>query len=180
MFRQMGAVHIDTDIIAREVTVKGSLGLDRIIDLFGDDFLLPDGELDRRKLGRTVFRDKEKLSVLTGILNPLILERTLALSQDESKIHMINAPVLFEAGFDVYMDAIIVVSASVESSIKRGMLRDGLSLEEITSRLGNQISLNEKIKAADYVIDNSGSLEQTRIQAEAIWNSLNNSPKTQM
>ena len=180
IFRQLGAVHIDTDIIAREVTTKESDGLKRIITFFGTDFLLPDGELDRRKLGRTVFTDPEKLSALTGILNPLILERTLILSRDESIIHMINAPVLFESGFDAYMDVIIVVSAPVDSSIKRGMLRDGLSLEEITSRLGNQISLNEKIKAADYVIDNSGSLEQTRIQAEAIWNSLNNSPKTRM
>lgn len=180
IFRQLGAVHIDTDIIAREVTEKGSSGLRRITELFGDGFLLPTGELDRRKLGRTVFTDPEKLAALTGVLNPLILERTLNLSNDESMIYMINAPVLFEAGFNAYMDVIIVVSAPVDSSINRGMIRDGLSLEEITSRLNNQISLNEKIKAADYVIDNSGTIEQTRIQAEAIWNSLNNSQKTRM
>lgn len=180
IFRVLGAVHIDTDIIAREVTAKGSDGLKRITDLFGTDYLLPDGELDRRKLGQTVFVDKDKLSALTAILNPLILEKTLNLSNDMSKIHMINAPVLFESGFDAYMDVIIVVSASIESSINRGMIRDGLSLEEITSRINNQISLNEKIQAADYVIDNSGSIEQTRIQAEAIWNSLNNSQKMRM
>ena len=180
IFRQFGAIHVDTDIIAREVTAKDSPGLNMIADLFGTEFLLPNGELDRRKLGRTVFNDHEKLVRLTDVLNPLILERTLYLSKDESRIFMINAPVLFEAGFDTYMDIIIVVSTPIDSSINRGMLRDGLSLEEITSRLNNQISLNEKIKAADYVIDNSGSIEQTRIQAEAIWNSLNNSPKTRM
>lgn len=180
LFRQFGAIHIDTDIIAREVTVKGSDGLKKLTDLFGTEFLLPSGELDRRKLGRAVFNDPEKLNRLTGILNPLILEKTLNLSKNESEIYMINAPVLFEAGFDTYMDVIIVVSAPIDSSITRGMIRDGLSFEEITSRMNNQISLNEKIKAADYVIDNSGSIEQTRIQAEAIWNSLNNSQKTRM
>ena len=180
IFREFGASHIDTDIISREVTRPGTEGLQQIVNRFGCEFLLDSGELDRRKLGRAVFTNPSFLSDLTGILYPLILERTLELSRDISKVHMINAPVLFEAGFDRYMDAVIVVSTPVISSIERGKIRDGLSHEEILSRLDNQISLNEKIRSADYVIDNSGTVEQTRIQAEAIWNNLISSRKTRM
>ena len=180
IFGEFGAYHIDTDVISREISSPGTNGYQRIINCFGNSYLLDSGELDRRKLGKAVFTDPTMLSELTSILYPLILEQTLKLSQDNSKIHMINAPVLFEAGFDRYMDTIIVVSAPLSSSINRGKIRDGLSTEEILSRLENQISLNEKIKAADYVIDNSGTIEQTRIQAEAIWNNLISSKKTLM
>ena len=177
IFRDFGAFHIDTDSISRELTRPGTDGLKQIITRFGSSFLLDSGELDRRKLGKTVFTDTAKLSDLTSILYPLILARTLDLSQDTRKVYMINAPVLFEAGFDSYMDAIIVVATPLLSSIERGILRDGLSHEEVLSRLQNQISLNEKVKSADYVIDNSGTRDQTRIQAEAIWNNLISSRK---
>ena len=180
IFTTFGAIHIDTDIISREITQPESDGLKQITDIFGEDFILPSGELDRRKLGMRVFSNPDDLSRLTAVLYPMILKRTMDLSRDNSFIYMINAPVLFEAGFNTYMDSILVVSAPVNLSVKRGIIRDGLSQDEIMNRLNNQISLNEKIQSADYVIDNSGTLEQTRIQAEAIWNNLISSQKTRM
>ena len=89
-----------------------------------------------------------------------------------NKIYIINAPVLFESGFYSHMDANIVVSANHDQILHRGKLRDDLTYEEIESRLAHQISLNEKISRADYVIDNSGSIENTRQQVEIIWNNL--------
>lgn len=172
IFSTFGAVIIDTDILSRELTMPKTTALDKIISIFGKAFLFPDGQLDRRKLGRFVFEDPEKVSILNSILHPLILKETLNRSEDESKIFMINAPLLFEAGFDSFMDQIIVVSASIDLSVQRGSSRDGLTYEEIKGRLRHQNSLNEKIQHADYVIDNSGSMENTRIQAEAIWNNL--------
>jgi dephospho-CoA kinase len=178
IFSAFGAIHIDTDIISRDITQPESPGLKKIIAAFGSEFILPSGGLDRRKLGMRVFSSPDELFKLTSILYPLILNRTIELTPDSSCIYMINAPVLFEAGFDAYMDAIIVVSSPIDLSVERGTSRDGLSHDEIMNRLNNQISLNEKIKSADYVIDNSGTLEQTRIQAEAIWNNLISSQKT--
>ena len=172
MFSALGAVIIDTDVLARELTMPEMPALQKIISLFGKDFLSSDGRLDRRKLGAFVFKDTAKVSALNEILHPLILNETIKRSADKTVIYMINAPLLFEAGFNPFMDSIIVVSSSINLSIQRGSARDGLSDKEIKERLNHQNSLNEMIKHADYVIDNSGSIENTRIQAEAIWNNL--------
>ncbi|MGL4369295.1 MAG: dephospho-CoA kinase [Spirochaetota bacterium] len=172
IFEEMGAIVIDTDIISREIMLPGSAGLNAVIKAFGSSFLDNSGALDRRRFGRFVFEDGKRVETLNKITHPLILEQTLALSSDPAGIFIINAPVLFESGFDKYMDRIIVVSAPHESSVKRGISRDKITAEEIEQRLKNQISLNEKIKNADYTVDNSGSLENTRKQVVTIWNSL--------
>jgi len=90
---------------------------------------------------------------------------------------MVNTPLLFESGFDRFMDLNIVVTANTDQALERGALRDNITKEEIRERLNNQISLNEKIKKADYVIDNSGGLENTRRQVVEIWNTLTNSTR---
>ena len=171
-FKGKGAIIIDTDILARELVVPGSPALEKIVTTFGSEFLNEDLSLNRKKLGEHVFSDKKKVTLLNDILHPLILQETLNRSENKALIYIINAPLLFEAGFDRYTHPNIVVISSVEQSIERGMKRDGLSKEEIMNRLSSQFSLNEKIKRADYIIDNSDSLEKTRIQAEEIWNNL--------
>ena len=121
-----------------------------------------------------MFADKERVAVLNSIVHPAIFDRVMSLSPDFGKIYMINAPVLFEAGFEHYMDMIIVVKASPDQSISRGMIRDGLSSQEIKERLSHQNSLNEKIQKADYIIDNSGEIDITRKQVYETWNKIIN------
>jgi dephospho-CoA kinase len=173
MFGELGAWVIDTDIIAREIVEPGSEGLKMLIGEFGRDILDPDGTLNRRGLAKMVFNDPDRVKRLNGITHPLILNKTLELTvKNEGAIYMVNTPLLFEAGFDQYMDKNIVVTAGNDQVIKRGINRDGITETEIRDRLKNQISLNDKIKKADYVIDNSGALENTKRQVLSIWKTL--------
>jgi dephospho-CoA kinase len=171
-FEECGATVIDTDIIAREIVEPGSPLLANIISTFGERFLNADGSLNRRELGKHVFSDPENTKTLNTLLHPAILQETLKRTVSPDIPYVINAPVLFEAGFDSHMDVIITVSASIESLIDRGVKRDGLSKEEIISRISRQFSLKEKEARADYIIDNSGDLENTKRQVIEIWNKI--------
>lgn len=174
LFEQYGAVVIDTDIISRELMSPEQEVYYKVLSTFGNAFLKEDMTIDRRKLGSFVFADSERVAVLNSIVHPAILDRVMSLSPDCGKIYMINAPVLFEAGFEHYMDLIIVVKASPDQSISRGMIRDGLSSQEIKERLSHQNSLNEKLQKADYIIDNSGEIDITSKQVYETWNKIIN------
>lgn len=173
MFEKLGAENIDTDIIAREIVKQGSPVLKKITDEFGLSILSSDGSLNRPKLAEIVFSDKTKLAKLNNITHPEILRITLERS-NSNKIYVINVPLLFESGFDKVMDKTILVTASYNQVIKRGIIRDSLTKEDIEKRLQHQISLNEKMKLADYVIDNSNSPENTERQVINLWNILTN------
>ena len=174
LFRELGASVIDTDLIAREIMEPGKKGLQDLIHEFGDSFIKSDGTLDRRAFANYVFSCEEKVRRLNEITHPIILNIVLERRKGNG-IYMINTPLLFESGFDRYMDKNIVVTAGDEQVILRGCKRDNISPEEIKERLKHQIPLNEKIKLADYVIDNSGSIEQTKRQVFDIWKVLNQS-----
>ncbi|HOW84264.1 MAG TPA: dephospho-CoA kinase [Spirochaetota bacterium] len=171
MFRAMGAEVIDTDILAREIVEPGGEGLARIVAEFGKEFLDGDGTLSRRRFAAHVFSDPGKVKILNGITHPIILDLTLKRSSGGG-VYMVNTPLLFEAGFDRHMDKNIVVVARSEQVVARGIERDGITAEEIKQRLEHQIPLNEKMKMADYVIDNSGAIENTRRQVIELWNTL--------
>jgi len=171
LFRELGASVIDTDLIAREIMEPGKKGLQDLIHEFGDSFIKSDGTLDRRAFANYVFSCEEKVRRLNEITHPIILNIVLERSKGNG-IYMINTPLLFESGFDRYMDKNIVVTAGDEQVILRGCKRDNISPEEIKERLKHQIPLNEKIKLADYVIDNSGNIDNTKRQVADIWNIL--------
>ena len=169
MFEKLGAGVVDTDIIAKEIMEPGHEGLAAIIDEFGDSFII-EGRLDRRAFADYVFKDSVKVKRLNEITHPLI--RKLTEERTKSGLFMVNVPLLFETGFDKFMDRNIVVFSERSQAIERGMLRDNISENEIEARLKYQIPLNEKKRLADYVIDNSGSLENTQRQVVEIWNIL--------
>ncbi len=178
MFEELGARVIDTDIIARDIVEPGTEGLAFLVEEFGPEIIGNDGALDRRGFGNLVFKDPERVKRLNEITHPLILKKAAEIFQSTPEaIFMVNTPLLFESGFDRFMDKNIVVTAGIEQALERGSLRDNISKEEIQDRLNNQISLNEKVKRADYVIDNSGGLENTRRQVVEIWNTLKNSTR---
>jgi len=172
LFREFGAEVIDTDIVAREIMEPGQKGLESLISHFGKEFLDENGSLKRREFGVYVFAEKERVDLLNSITHPLILDEVKRRSSGGC-IYMVNVPLLFESGYDRIMDKNIVVTAENDQVLDRGVERDGISKEEIISRLNHQIPLNEKIKLADYIIDNSGSLENTRRQVTNLWNILN-------
>jgi dephospho-CoA kinase len=171
MFERLGAHVIDTDVLAREIMEPGQEGLEAVTGEFGDSFLNPDGSLDRRAMANFVFADPEKVKRLNAITHPLIHKRTMDLSSGQG-IFMINVPLLFETGLNRLMDRNIVVFAEREQAISRGVLRDRITENEIGERLNHQIPINEKKNLADYVIDNSGSMENTERQVVELWNIL--------
>ncbi|MCU0849155.1 MAG: dephospho-CoA kinase [Spirochaetes bacterium] len=171
LFGELGAHVIDTDILAREITEPGTGALEKIKSEFGTAFIKSDGTLDRRGLANHVFKSPELVKRLNQITHPAIMEAVLKASAGEG-IFMVNTPLLFESGFDRIMEINIVVTAGTEQILERGIKRDDITEGEILERLRHQISLNEKIKMADYVIDNSGSLENTKRQVIAIWKIL--------
>lgn len=176
MFQDLGAQVIDTDILAREIVMPGADGLKALVREFGVEILAADGGLDRRAFANIVFKSPEKVSRLNEITHPLILQKVIdSVAQSPDDIFMINTPLLFESGFDRVMDKNIVVVANRSQVLERGVKRDNISEQEIMDRLDHQISLNEKVKMADHVIDNSSTLENTKRQVLEIWNSLTNS-----
>ncbi len=172
MFEQLGAIVIDTDIIAREIVTPPSPVLDTLVQTFGSDILTPDGTLNRRYLAQKVFTDATLVEKLNAITHPAIFHEVMKISSERSIIYMINTPLLFETEFYKYMDKNIVVIANTEQVLKRGVMRDGITEDEIKARLNHQISLKEKMKLADYIINNSGSLENTKKQVEELWKTL--------
>ncbi|MCX8122579.1 MAG: dephospho-CoA kinase [Spirochaetes bacterium] len=172
MFEQLGAIVIDTDIIARQIVTPPSPVLDTLVKTFGDDILNQDGTLNRRYLAQKVFTCKKNVDMLNSITHPAIFHEVMQRSNNSNSIYMINTPLLFETEFYKYMDKNIVVIANTDQVIKRGVIRDGISEDEIKARLNYQISLKEKMQLADYIIDNSGSLENTKKQVEELWKTL--------
>jgi dephospho-CoA kinase len=177
MFEKLGASTLDTDVIAREIVEPGKTAYHQILDHFGNSILKADLTLDRKKLASIVFTNKEKLELLNSITHPIILKITLERSANKSKKFIINVPLLFQAGYDIYMDIIIIVTAQDELLIKRGAARDKSTEEDAKLRLISQNSINPYFKKADYIIDNSLSIENTKNQVIEIWNSLINTKK---
>ncbi|MCL1864261.1 MAG: dephospho-CoA kinase [Spirochaetes bacterium] len=171
MFGELGAEVIDTDIIAREIMEPEHEALKQIIERFGSEFIKSDGTLDRRGFANSVFGNNEKVKVLNEITHPAI-KKTVIERTSDNKIYMINTPLLFEAEFDKFMDYNIVVTANEGQVLSRGSKRDKIFEDEIKERLKHQIPLNEKIKLADYIIDNSGSIEHTKRQVVNLWKIL--------
>lgn len=180
IFRELGAVVLEADRVAREVVAPGTDAYRRILEVFGRDLVLPDGSLDRRKLGQIVFKDAVARRRLNAITHPEIRRRVQAQIEQLAVEHpdavvLVDIPLLLDtAGRDAFdLDGVIVVLATPEQQISRLIARDGLTLEEAEQRLAAQRPLAEKALEADWVIDNTGTIERTRSQVEALWNELN-------
>ncbi|NUN14627.1 MAG: dephospho-CoA kinase [Myxococcales bacterium] len=163
ILKSKGYPVIDADQVARKVVEPGQPALEQIVATFGPEYLLPNGTLDRRQLGATVFQNPELRRTLEQITHPLIAAETAKLLQIiASRGHDLvfyEAPVLFEAGRTGLVNAIVVVASKPETQMARVARRDNLSLDEIRRRLDAQWPLDDKIKAADYVIWNDTDLE---------------------
>jgi len=159
---------IDADIIARQVVAPGSAGLKQIGTTFGADYLTADG-LDRKKLGQLVFTHPEELARLEAITTPLIqdeIQRQLAGYQAQRvPVVLIDAPTFFEVGYLINLvDHVMVVATDATTQRQRLMARDGLSTADAQARMDRQWPIDRKIAQATVVIDNGGTIAQTRQQ----------------
>ena len=172
---EMGCHIIPADQFAHALMEPGGAAYDEVVIEFGRQILFPDGRVDRKRLGAIVFSNPAKLARLNQITHPrvtaLILVRLDELEQSEplasGGIVVVEAALLVEAGFHRYLDRLIVIDCGREEQIKRLMERS-LSRDQAESRLAAQMPPEEKRRYAHYVIDSSGSKENTRLQVERI------------
>lgn len=173
MFRELGAAVVDADRLARDVVEPGQPALEEIRERFGPEVLTPDGALDRAKMGDIVFTDERARRLLNSIVHPRVAERSrdaiAAHAAAGAEIVMYEAALLVENGIHRGLDGLIVVSAPEDVQIERICQRDGLSEEAARSRIAAQLPLEDKLAAADDVIDNTGSLDHTREQVREVW-----------
>ncbi|MBV5123092.1 dephospho-CoA kinase [Bacillus halotolerans] len=172
MLIDKGITVIDADIIAKQAVEIGMPAYRQIIDEFGEDILLENGDIDRRKLGALVFTNEQKRLALNSIVHPAVREEMLK-RRDESIANqetfvVLDIPLLFESKLESLVDKIIVVSVTKELQLERLTKRNQLTEEEALSRIRSQMPLEEKVSRADNVIDNSGTLEETKQQLEEI------------
>ncbi|MGW0061308.1 dephospho-CoA kinase [Streptosporangium sandarakinum] len=170
----LGAVVIDADRIAREVVEPGTEGLARVVEAFGAGILRADGTLDRPKLGSIVFSDPERLAVLNGIVHPLVGARVAELQDraDADAIVVYDVPLLAENGLALMYDVVVVVDAADDVRIARLVELRGMARQDAEARIAAQASREDRLKVADIVVPNEGSLEELTARAEEVWAEL--------
>ncbi len=173
MLKGLGFYIIDADEIAHSVYEKGEKAYFDIVKAFGTEILNKNGEIDRKKLGKLVLNDKERLSLLEGIVHPAVEQKRLEILEKIKKrepnayiIH--DIPLLFEKNLQSMFDCVIVVYVPKEVQIKRLMERDCISKEEALKKVSLQLSIEEKRRLADIVVDNSKTLDETQKQVKNI------------
>lgn len=179
-FRQMGAVVVGADQLAREVVRPGTRVLEKLVERFGRDILRADGHLDRPALANLIFSDSRAREDLNAIMHPAIAEladkRLEELKARQPELIVYEVPLLFETGAEKRVDAVLVVTAREDVQLRRLMSRDGLDEEQARARLESQMPQAQKVARADYVIDNSASRDETLRQARELFAKLTRGP----
>lgn len=168
-----GADVIDYDVLAREAVEPGTPGLAAIVRRFGDDVLQPDGSLDRPALGAVVFADDTARRDLEGITHPAI--RELAVARETASVAPVlvhDHPLLVEMGMAGSCDLVVVVDVPPEVQVQRLVEQRGMSADDARARLAAQTSREERLAAADVVLDNTGSVDDLLAAVDSLWERL--------
>jgi len=176
-FEKLGAIVIDADQVSRQVVEPGSPALKELTVAFGENILNPDGSLNRTLVAEIVFSSDEKRELLNSIIHPIIfneINSTIEKHREKgAEIIILEAALILEKkGLIKLIDKLIVVSIDEETQKKRLEGRGDLSREQINARINSQLTNNEKIKYADYIIDNNQDLVNTREQVRELWGKL--------
>ena len=176
IFLEIGIPSIDTDAVYREMTLSDSSCMRALRQEFGDEVVNSLGGLDRTRLGSIVFNDPSRLKILNKIAHSFILDETrrrIAIYRDEGfPAAIVDAPVLFESGFDLECDEVICVIADKESRIKRIMSRDRITREAAEKRIASQMPDEILISKCDHVIYNNSDIESLREEIITLKNKL--------
>jgi len=176
MLGECGAVVVSADDLARQAVAPGSEALAALTERFGREILAADGTLARERLAELVFADASARADLNRITHPAIARlaeaRLARLRAAGHTLIVYEAPLLFEAGAESRVDQVLVVSAAAEVQLQRLMRRDAISVDDAQARIAAQMPIVEKIRRADYLIDNSGPPAETRQQVDALCKEL--------
>ena len=184
LLAEKGAIPINADAIGHQLLKADSPVIDELTEAFGQDILDASGDVSRKKLGAIVFQDKAARERLNSLLHPLIIERSRGearrlVTEDPTCVVLLDAPLLIEAGAYDTVDLIVVVTASSEMQLRRTLERSvaqgrPLTESEVRARIDSQMPVTEKVKYADVVIENEGTLEALCRQVDALWRKLQN------
>jgi dephospho-CoA kinase len=172
MLREAGIPVLDADRISKEVTAPGGRAYDAVVRAFGKEIVRGDGSIDRVRLGEIVFADPRLRLRLEAITHPAILEAMkeaiAGIEREGKRAVVVEAALIHESGKKGLFEAVISVSCDRETAISRLAARDGMSRSQAEARLRAQMDADRKAGASEYVIDNSGDLEETRRQVERL------------
>ncbi len=176
MLRGLGAEVVDVDLVGRAVVRQGCPAYNKIIENFGSSVLMPDGEINRKKLGNIVFSAPEKLQLLNQITHPAIIEQVNHMiesyQQQNKKAVVVDAAILIEMGLYRYVDNVWLVMVDRETQLSRVMERDRLSKQDAENRIKAQMSNEERKAYADVVIDNSQPIDTVKNVVKELWTNL--------
>jgi dephospho-CoA kinase len=175
-FRELGAHIIDFDELAREVTHPRSKAWKEIVEYFGKGVLNEDLTIDRQKLAAIVFSEKEKVAKLNRIVHPEVFKEDGRITNrikklDPGALIVKDIPLLFEAARPIRLDKVVVVFASKQTQLRR-LEEKGMGRKDAENRIRSQSPLEEKVRSADFVVNNDGPPEETKRQVEEIYSSL--------
>lgn len=183
VFKRLGAKVIDADRLVHELLAPGEDAWKEVRKHFGDSILLPDHTIDRRRLGEIVFSEPEERRWLNACLHPRVFEaynarvRNIA-EREPDAIVVFDAALLIETGYHRRMDKTVLVYAELEQQISRLMQRDSFTREQAMARINSQMPLADKQKYADYVIMNTGTLEEAERSAHEVYKKIQSEAAT--
>ena len=173
LLQQHGAAIIDADRLGHEAYAPHSEAWEAVVAAFGADILTPESEIDRRQLGAIVFGDAGQLELLNGIMHPIMArmveDRKAKLSDDGVAVAVVEAAVLFEAGWDALVDEVWTTEAPVDTVVERLHERNGLDEEEARKRINSQMSAAERNRRSDVVVNNGADLAALQSTVSALW-----------
>ncbi|HSB13391.1 MAG TPA: dephospho-CoA kinase [Bryobacteraceae bacterium] len=178
----MGCHLIKADELGHQVLLPGGEAYDGVVREFGAGILNPDGTIDRKRLASEVFGNPERLAALTRLVHPPVIRReeefiAKIAAREPDAIAVVEAAILIETGSYKRFDTIILAVCGEQQQVERAVLRDGADPDEIRARIRRQMPLEEKRKYATYIIDTSGSKEDTLRQTRAVYNLLRSIPQ---
>ena len=168
-----GAALIDADAVGHEAYTPNSETWKEVVGAFGEGILGPGGEIDRRKLGALVFSDPKQLERLNGIMHPrmagMVAEKIRELQTGESEVVVVEAALLFEAGWETLVDEVWVVDSPLEVVMERLKERRGMDQAEVRRRIDSQMDIGERLGRADVVVENGGDLASLKQAVSSLW-----------
>jgi dephospho-CoA kinase len=173
----LGCHLIEADELGHQVLLPGAEAYDAVVQEFGQEILDPAGAIDRRKLSAVVFDHPDLLRKLSNLVHPPVVARENRMiaeiaQKDPQAIVVVAAAILVETGSYKKFDRLIVAVCRAEQQVERAMKRNAYTREEVLARLSRQLPIAEKVRVADYVIDTSGTKENTLEQVRTVYSSL--------
>ncbi|MEY2673913.1 MAG: hypothetical protein RLZZ514_478 [Actinomycetota bacterium] len=171
---ELGGLEIDADVLARKALDAGTPGLAKVLEQFGSDLLLADGNLDRQKLAEVVFNAPEKRKKLEEIVHPIVRELAAQALADApaGSILIYTVPLLVEASVDLPFDFVVTVEAPLDKQVERMVKTRGMTAQQASARIAAQASAAERANRADLILNSNQSLGRLLDDAEALWNEI--------